>query len=84
MLAHTGKKDTHSIGNENADRLANEAIKDEIGNIKMSFGKYKEKSLYEIYEKDKKYLLWCSENSKNQKHDIELFLNTYNNKNHLD
>lgn len=81
VLAHTGKKDIHSIENENADRLANEAIKEEIGKIIISYGKYKGQTLNEIYEKDEKYLLWCIDNSKNQKHDIELFLDIICNKN---
>ncbi len=41
ILAHRGKKDNHSIGNDKADKLANEAIKEEIGKIILTFGKYK-------------------------------------------
>ena len=81
IYSHTGKTDEHSIGNENADILANEAIKDEIGKIKFTFGKYKGEIFEEIYKKDEKYFIWCTENSKNQKHDTELFLNILANKN---
>lgn len=33
ILTHIGKKDNHSIGNDKVDKLANEAIKEEIGKI---------------------------------------------------
>jgi len=77
VSAHTGKKDNHSIGNEKADKLANEAIKEEIGKIIFTFGKYKGENFMEVYKKDSKYLNWCMENSKNQIHDIKLFMDTY-------
>lgn len=36
----------------------------QIGEIKNQFGKkYKDVSIKEIYEKDKKYILWVKENS---------------------
>ena len=77
ILAHTGKKDNYSIGNDKADKLANEAIKEEIGKIILTFGKYKGGNLMDVYKKDSKYLVWCIENSKNQIHDIKLFMDTY-------
>jgi ribonuclease HI len=79
VLAHTGKKDEHSIGNENADKLANESIKGEIEKIKMNYGKYKDMELMEIYKMDSKYLQWCVINKKNQIHDIKLFLSMVEN-----
>jgi ribonuclease HI len=77
VLAHTGKKDNYSIGNDKADKLANEAIKEEIGKIILTFGKYKGENLMDVYKKDSKYLSWCIKNSKNQIHDIKLFMDTY-------
>jgi len=44
IRAHTGLQDEHSIGNENADRLANEAIG--INYNKMSKGKGGKKRIY--------------------------------------
>jgi len=44
IRAHTGFQDEHSIGNENADRLANEAIG--INYNKMSKGKKGKKRIY--------------------------------------
>lgn len=77
--AHTGNQDIHSIGNENADRLANLAIIEDVGKIKFTFGKHKDKSFENVYEEDKKYFEWCVENSKNQVHDIKLFIELKNN-----
>lgn len=74
VKAHTSNKDIHSIGNDNADRLANLAIINDIGKIILSFGKYANMNLEEIYMRDKKYLHWCIQNIKTQMHDIKLFL----------
>ena len=80
MLAHTNKQDIHSIGNDKADKLANEAIKKYIEKIKFNFGKYKDSTFEEIYNIDKKYFDWCINNNKKQIHDIKLFIDTMNNK----
>lgn len=46
VRAHTGKQDKHSIGNENADRLANEAV---VRNNFTQFEKPKNKEKRKIY-----------------------------------
>lgn len=46
VRAHTGKQDKHSIGNENADRLANEAV---VKNNFTQFEKPKNKGKRKIY-----------------------------------
>ena len=46
VRAHTGKQDKHSLGNENADRLANEAV---VRNNFTQFEKPKDKSKRKIY-----------------------------------
>jgi ribonuclease HI/viroplasmin and RNaseH domain-containing protein len=80
VLAHTNKQDIHSIGNDKADKLANEAIKKYIGKNKFNFGKYEGKTFEEIYNIDKNYFNWCINNNKKQIHDIKLFIDTMNNK----
>jgi ribonuclease HI len=78
VRAHTGKQDFCSIGNDNADKLANDSISDNIKqnsqNIILRFGKYKNKTLGEIYQLDKNYLSWCVANIKIQQQEIKLFL----------
>ena len=74
IRAHTGKQDIHSIGNENADRLANLALNVNIEDVILTFGKYKNKTLEYVYQTDKNYLLWCAENIKTQINDIDSFL----------
>ena len=75
VKAHTGNQDIHSIGNENADKMANLAIIEDIGKIILSFGKYAYMKLEEVYAKDKKYLYWCIKNIKKSNiYDIKLFL----------
>ena len=80
ILAHTGKSDCHSIGNDNADKLANLAIINDIPKIIVNFGKYKGKTLNEIHSNNPEYLKWCINNCKSQNHDIQLFLSLYDNK----
>ena len=46
VRAHTGKQDKHSIGNENADRLANEAV---VRNNFTPFEKKQDESKRKIY-----------------------------------
>ncbi len=48
-MAHTGKQDIQSIGNDNTDRLTNIAIIEDVENIVLSFGKYKDITLKSIY-----------------------------------
>ncbi len=79
VYSHTEKEDVHSEGNKKADILANQAIKNEIKNIKFTFGKYKNKTFEEVSSINSEYFNWCVINSKKQIHDIKLFLDTYYN-----
>lgn len=74
IKSHTGKQDIHSIGNENADRLATISLNKNNTDIIMTFGKYKNKTLDQIYQLDKNYLLWCVNSFTTQCNDIKLFL----------
>ena len=70
IYAHTGKKDSVSVGNDLADRLAFSASSgkplNSIGNMSNSqifpFGKYKGKSIEEITSSDGNYIVWCKKN----------------------
>ena len=79
IKAHTNKLDQHSIGNENADTLANIAIgntkekkiakekaKKIAKNYIFTFGKYKNKDINYVKENDLNYLNWCIKNLKNK------------------
>lgn len=79
IKAHTNKQDIHSIGNDNADKLANQAVNKDVSNIVLNFGKYKNKTIEEIYKINKDYLLWCTANININKNDILLFLETKKN-----
>lgn len=79
VYSHTEKEDVHSENNKKADMLANQAIKNEIKNIKFTFGKYKNKTFEEVSNINLEYFNWCVINSKKQIHDIKLFLDTYYN-----
>ena len=78
IKAHSGKRDIHSIGNENADRLANIALDKNSTDTVITFGKYKNKTLEEIYQIDKEYLSWCVQNINNVMPNIKLFLEIKN------
>lgn len=71
VLAHTNLQDEHSIGNENADRLATFALQADYKDIKFKCGKYKDLTFDEVYKKDRIYFESLSiENNK----DIKVFL----------
>ena len=52
----------NAIANQNKPMTKEEALK-----VKLSFGKYKNKTLEEIVAEDKEYLEWLLSNSKNEK-----------------
>ena len=72
IYSHTHAQDIHSLGNEQADILANDGIKldidhssiDKLSEVPFPFGKYKKKSIMEIFLLDKQYLLWAYKNCK--------------------
>jgi ribonuclease HI len=90
IKAHTGKQDIHSIGNGCADKLASPILNNDslvnkypILNVDscdtiIKFGKYKNKSLEEIYQLDKEYLVWAMKNIKSHMQDIKLFMEKMN------
>lgn len=73
IKAHTKKQDVHSVGNHNADLLANLAVENTIKNT-LTFGKYKGTDIEEIYFQDIKYLFWCLENVDIQYNFIKEFI----------
>ena len=77
IKAHTNKLDVHSVGNENADKLANLAIGhsacpynfnnvEKVDNYIFTFGKYKNKDIHHVKEHDIQYLKWCIKNLSNK------------------
>ena len=66
VRSHTNKLDEYSIGNDIADKLAVQGTtkdyvlqnKDNLGEYKLSFGKYKNQSLNFLKHEDIKYLVW--------------------------
>lgn len=59
-----------SVSNNEVRVSENETEKemplDKALKLKLNFGKYKDKTLQEIYETDSNYVLWLSENAKNE------------------
>jgi len=80
IYSHTGKSDIHSIGNENADNLANLGLlksidnSDNIGYNKFKNGKYKGQSLNHIKDIDITYLSWYLKNKPYKKEDTFLYI----------
>lgn len=66
VRSHTNKLDEYSIGNDIADKLAVQGAtkdyvlqnKNNLGEYKLSFGKYKNQSLNFLKHEDIKYLVW--------------------------
>ena len=62
--AHTGKQDIHSKSNEEADQLARKGMfksidcANNLGFNKFKKGKYKNKTINDIFNIDKSYLIW--------------------------
>ena len=86
IRAHTRFQDEHSLGNEQADILAdkgtlidiNESGLDTLGNCVFPFGQYKKKKVIEVYFLDKQYVTWAYQNCKPNmvlfKHILKSFL----------
>ena len=78
IRAHTNLQDEHSLGNEQADILADKgtlidietSCLDTLGSCKFPFGQYKRKKIIEVYLLDKQYVTWAY---KNCKPNVELF-----------
>ena len=80
VYSHTGKCDTHSIGNEKADHLANLGLLKSIDNAnnlgynKFKNGKYRSQSLNYVNDLDKSYLKWYLENKPYKKENTFLHI----------
>jgi ribonuclease HI/uncharacterized protein (DUF3820 family) len=78
IRAHTHLQDEHSLGNEQADILADKGTLldiettclDTLGECTFPFGQYKRKKIIEVYLLDKQYITWAY---KNCKPNVELF-----------
>ena len=90
VYSHTQAQDIHSLGNEQADCLADEGIKQDIENSRIQklgkcpvpFGQYKNKTIMEIFLLDKQYVVWAYKNCKSNmfifKHILHTFLQKMN------
>jgi len=90
VYSHTQAQDIHSLGNEQADILANQGTKmdielsnvDKLGQCKFPFGQYKRKTVIEIFLLDKQYVIWACKNCKANmqifKHILQTFLEKMN------
>ena len=67
IKAHTNNTDKYSIGNKNADELANNALTkhEDFYNLKFNFGRYKDKTFEYVYNNDKNYFEWLKKENKN-------------------
>lgn len=86
IYSHTHLQDRHSLGNEQADILADKGTLIDIettslnilGECKFPFGQYKKKKIIEVYLLDKQYILWAYKNCKSNmnifKHILKSFL----------
>ena len=80
VKAHTSNVDVHSIGNCEADRLANEAVNNSEQkhkskanpHFRLTFGKYEHMTLEQINKIDNHYLQWCSKKLKNNTIRLEI------------
>jgi ribonuclease HI len=90
VYSHTHAQDIHSLGNEQADILANDGIKldidtsdiDTLSKVPFPFGQYKGKKIMEVFLLDKQYILWAYKNCKSNmlifKHILYTFLTKMN------
>ena len=86
IYSHTHLQDKHSLGNEQADILADkgtlidieQSSLDILGACLFPFGQYKKKKIIEIYLLDKQYVTWAYKNCKPNmvifKHILKSFL----------
>ena len=85
IFAHTHAQDVHSLGNEQADMLADMGIKldidnsgiDKLGKSKFPFGQYKNKTIIEVFLLDKQYVLWAYSNCKSNMLLFKYILKTF-------
>ena len=70
IKAHTNNTDIYSIGNKNADELANNilATHEDFYNLKFDFGKYKDKTFEYVYKNHIDYFEWLLKNNNNNYH----------------
>ena len=90
IYSHTHAQDVHSLGNEQADILADKGTQldiegssiDKLGQCKIPFGQYKGKSIIETFLLDKQYVIWAYKNCKSNmlifKHILYTFLQKMN------